>query len=98
MQHYDLSSLKAIVCGAAPLQSGLDKQLREKMAPAVILPGKQGVHRRMVLVVNFFEFLKLFFFCLVVTRHSAPVEETSRSGNGCILVVYSNFNPICYQI
>ena len=26
------------------------------------------------------------------------VEETSRSGNGCILVVYSNFNPICYQI
>ena len=36
---YDLSSLKVIVCGAAPLQSGIDKQLREKMAPAVILPG-----------------------------------------------------------
>ena len=37
---YDLSSLKVIVCGAAPLQSGLDKQLRERMAPALVLPGK----------------------------------------------------------
>ena len=27
---------------------------------------KQGVQRRMVLVVSFFVFLKLFFFCFVV--------------------------------
>ena len=27
---------------------------------------KHGVQRRMILVVNFFEFLKLLFFCFVV--------------------------------